>query len=82
MTRTNLGPILTAFALDSMWQEVDVGNSLWTMLIVYCVINNFVFRYAAKSCDEIGRLAAVLAVTGDWDEETDIDRDTMKIRWK
>ena len=47
-----------------------------------CVFNNLIFRYAAKSCDEIGRLAAVLAVTGDWDEETDIDRDTMKIRWK
>ena len=35
---------------------------------------------AAKSCDEIGRIAAVLAVTGDWD--SDIARDVMRIKWK
>ena len=52
------------------------------MIIVHSVVNNFVVRYAAKSCDEIGRLTAVLAVNGDWDAETDIERDTMKIRWK
>ena len=26
--RKNLGPILTVFAPGSMWQEVDVGNTL------------------------------------------------------
>ena len=34
--RTNLGPILTAFALDSMWQEVDVGNSLDHVNCLFC----------------------------------------------
>ena len=46
-------------------------------------ITNFLFclsRYAAKSCDEIGRIAAVLAITGDWD--TDIARDVMRIQWR
>ena len=62
-----------------MWVILSRSCSLF---IVFRVFNNFVFRYAAKSCDEIGRLAAVLAVNGDWDVETDIDRDTMKIRWK
>jgi len=36
--------------------------------------------YAAKSCDEIGRIAAVLSVTGDWD--SDIARDIMTIKWR
>ena len=39
-----------------------------------------VSSYAAKSCDEIGRIAAVLAVTGDWD--SDIARDIMTIKWR
>ena len=36
--------------------------------------------YAAKSCDEIGKIAATLAVTGDWD--SDIARDVMRIKWR
>ena len=40
----------------------------------------FLFSRAAKDCDEIGRIAAVLAVTGDWD--SDIARDVMRIKWR
>ena len=36
--------------------------------------------YAAKSCDEIGRIAAVLVVEGRWD--SDIEQDRMKVIWK
>ena len=36
--------------------------------------------YAAKSCDEIGRIAAVLATTGNWDSE--IQREKMNVKWK
>ena len=46
-------------------------------------ITNYVLclsSYAAKSCDEIGRIAAVLAVTGDWD--SDIAREVMRIKWR
>ena len=35
--RTNWGPILTAFALDSMWQEVDVGNTLSRSCSIFSV---------------------------------------------
>ena len=37
-------------------------------------------RYAAKSCDEIGRLTANLAVNNLWD--TTIDRKLMQLQWK
>ena len=36
--------------------------------------------YAAKSCDEIGRIAAVLATGGGWD--SDIPADVMKIQYR
>ena len=36
--------------------------------------------YAAKSCDEIGRIAAVLVVEGRWDSE--IKQERMKVVWK
>ena len=36
--------------------------------------------YAAKSCDEIGRIAAVLVVEGRWD--SDIEQERMKVVWK
>lgn len=36
--------------------------------------------YAAKSCPEIGRLAARLTVLGEWD--TEIPRDRVRIKWK
>merc|ERR1712142_1158272 len=35
--------------------------------------------YAAKSCDEIGRIAAVLVVEGRWD--SDIEQHRMKVIW-
>eukprot|EP00092_Neocalanus_flemingeri_P024620 GFUD01026703.1.p1 GENE.GFUD01026703.1~~GFUD01026703.1.p1 ORF type:complete len:407 (+),score=122.84 GFUD01026703.1:198-1418(+) len=36
--------------------------------------------YAAMSSDEIGRIAAVLAVEGRWD--TDVDQEEMKVVWR
>ena len=36
--------------------------------------------YAAKSCLEIGRLAARLVLIGEWDSE--IPRHRLKIKWK
>jgi len=36
--------------------------------------------FAAKSCDEIGRIAAMFAVTGTWD--TEIDQQLMTIKWR
>jgi len=36
--------------------------------------------YAAKSCDEIGRIAAVLVVEGRWDSA--IEQERMKVVWK
>ena len=35
--RKNLGPILTVFALGSMWQEVDVGNTLSRSCSIFSV---------------------------------------------
>ena len=37
-------------------------------------------RYAAKSCDEIGRLTANLAVNNQWDSI--IDKKLMQLTWK
>jgi sarcosine oxidase/L-pipecolate oxidase len=36
--------------------------------------------YAAKSCDEIGRIAAKLATKGQW--TSDIPQSTMKVIWR
>ena len=36
--------------------------------------------YAAKSCDEIGRIAASLALTGTWD--SDLDREMFRAKFK
>ena len=36
--------------------------------------------HGAQSCDEIGRLAAVLSLTGDWD--SDLERDKFRVRYK
>jgi hypothetical protein len=36
--------------------------------------------YAAKSCDEIGRIAAHLAATGTW--TSSIPREVMAAKWR
>ena len=36
--------------------------------------------HGAQSCDEIGRLAAVLGLTGAWD--SDLDREKFRVRFK
>lgn len=36
--------------------------------------------HGAQSCDEIGRLAAVLSLTGDWD--SDLQREMFRVRYK
>ena len=36
--------------------------------------------YAAKSCDEIGRIAANLLLTGTWD--THLEREMFRVKFK
>ena len=36
--------------------------------------------HGAQSCDEVGRLAAVLSLTGEWD--SDLDRERFRVRFK
>ena len=80
--RINLDHTLTVSSRGCLLPEVDVGRTIHTIQSKL-FITNFVCllsSYAAKSCDEIGRIAAVLSVIGEWDSE--IPREVMRIKWK
>ena len=63
---------------------IRVNRDGWKVIsnkyIYYHWLSCDLCRFAAKSCDEIGRIAAMFAVTGTWD--TEIDQHLMTIKWR